>query len=62
MRYLTLLGLLIAVGLMLYLAAPKPGTSQRGTYNAATGAAQHAAGAAEQHVRDMLKPLGGTTP
>jgi ABC-type sulfate transport system substrate-binding protein len=49
---------------MLYLAAPKTEQATRTTtYNAATGAAQHAAGAAEQHVRNMMKPpIEGTNP
>jgi hypothetical protein len=63
MRYLGLLGLLIAVAIMLYMSAPK---TERGTqtpaYRVATGAAQHAAGAVEQHVRDVMNPLGGTQP
>ena len=62
MRYFGILAMLIAVGIILYMAAPKPGNSPHSTYNVATGAAQHAAGAAEQHVRDVLKPLGGTNP
>ncbi|HLW48843.1 MAG TPA: hypothetical protein VKW09_13885 [bacterium] len=63
MRYLGLLGLLLAVAIMLYLAAPRTQQSSHTTYNAATGAAQHAAGAAEQHVRDIMKPpVDGTNP
>lgn len=62
MRYLGLLGMLIAIGIMLYLTAPQLGQSPHGTYDAASGAAQRAAGAAEQHVRDIMKPLGGTQP
>lgn len=64
MRYLGILGLLIAVAIMLYLAAPRAEqATHTPTYNAATGAAQHAAGAAEQHVRDIMKPpVEGTNP
>jgi hypothetical protein len=58
MRYLGLLGLLIAVAIMLYLSAPKTTeqATRTTTYNAATRAAQHATGAAEQRVRDIMKP------
>lgn len=57
MRYLGLLGLLIAVAIILYLSAPKTGqATHTTTYDAATRAAQHATGAAEQHVRDIMKP------
>jgi hypothetical protein len=63
MRYFGLLGLLLAVAIMLYLAAPKPDhATQTPAYHVATGAAQHAAGAAEQHVRDVMNPLDGTKP
>jgi uncharacterized protein (UPF0333 family) len=66
MRYLGILGLLIAVAIMLYLAAPRAteqATRTTTTYNAATRAAQHASGAAEQHVRDIMQPpVDGTNP
>jgi hypothetical protein len=59
MRYLGLLGLLIAAALVLYLSAPKREHTGDTTYHAATGAAQHAAGAAAQHVQDIMKPAAG---
>jgi hypothetical protein len=63
MRYLGLLGLLIAVAIMLYLSAPKAErVTQTPAYRVATGAAQRAAGAAGQHVRDVMNPLNGTQP
>ncbi len=62
MRYLAVLGLLIAVGLMLSLVGTKLAHSPRTTYDAATGAAQRAAGAAEQHVQNVLKTVDVTKP
>lgn len=56
MRYIMVLSLLIALALVISLTAktlvrPSSGPS----YDAAVGAAQKAAGAAEQHVKDVLK-------
>ncbi len=62
MRYLAVLGLLIAVGLIVSLVGTKLTHSPRATYDAATGAAQRAAGAAEQHVQDVLRTEDVTKP
>ncbi|GEM_PF-3686304 len=65
MRYLTVIGLLIALGLVVSLGAMMYLRTPAGpNYNAATGAAKRATGAAEQHVtqvqrvQDVLKNVG----
>ncbi len=56
MRYVMVLSFLIAVALVIWLSAAQLKRSSSGSsYDAAVGAAQKAAGAAEQHVQDVLK-------
>lgn len=57
MRYLLVLGFMIALALVISQTATRLTQHSSGPspYGAATGAAQHAAGAAEQHVQDVLK-------
>jgi allophanate hydrolase subunit 2 len=65
MRYVTILGFMIALGLVIYLSAARLAQSTPGpgvSYNAATQAAQKAAGAAQQHVQDVLKNMRPGSP
>jgi len=62
MRYLGMLGVLIAVGLMMALVGTKLAHSPQATYNVAVGAAHRAAGAAQQHAQDVLRSVNVTKP
>lgn len=62
MRYLAVLGLLIVVGLIVSLIGTRMVHTTSTSYDAATHAAQKAAGAAEQHVQNVLKTVGVTKP
>ncbi len=56
MRYLAILGLLIALGLIVSLAGTVLTKAPwHPSYNAATGAAKKATDAAQQRVQDVLK-------
>jgi len=62
MRYLGMLGMLIAVGLMVSLVGPRLALSPQATYNAAVGAAHRAAGAAQLHAQDVLRTVNVAKP
>jgi len=58
MRYLAILGLLIALGLVISLAGTVlTKAPSRPSYSAATGAAKKATDAAQQRVQDVLKNM-----